>query len=369
MGTTASTNSMKCRQCGKEIPNGFTDCPWCGATAGLGAGSSPAAPPEYSSTTNLLIAMSIVTSALLFFALNYFATLRSSGPFTLETSGYFLLRCAGALVLGVLLVFGYKKLRGKSLRGQIQLLVMLTLASLFSLVALAIPTHTRLKGIDPATVRKYSDVVKATKKPKTPPVNKTKWDPAARSLMQDVQARNQQYVSEISALDETAKPLYTPESFRDPATIQQMIDQLHARLAVADKYSDWQPVFSKMQDYVATVDATDDEKRKFMQSFNASLPKTLAVCKEISGREHAWLLSSLDLYQFALSKEGSFLWRPDNLIFQKRADSNAFRQKFLKARALNMQFLQAYWQVKQAQDAMMAQLGLQDVDATSAQPN
>jgi hypothetical protein len=332
-------------------------------------GSPGATQSEGSPTFNLLIAISIVTSGLLFLALNYFGTLRTSGPLSLENSGYFLGRCAGAVILGALLVFGYSKIRGKKLRGQLQILIVLTLASLFSLLALAVPTRTRLKGIDPATVRKYSDVVKAPRKPRTPPANKTKWDPAARSLMQDVQARNQQYVSAISTLDETAKPLYTPESFRDAAAIQEIIGQLNARLAVADKYADWRPVFSKMQDYVANVDASDEEKRKFMQGFNASLPKTLAVCKAISDKEHAWLSASLDLYQFALAKEGTFLWRPDNLVFQKRADSNTFRQKFIRARALNLDFLKAYWQVKQAQEAMMAQLGLQDSDFNSSQPN
>jgi hypothetical protein len=362
---------MKCRQCSKEIPDRFTDCPWCGAAAGVGApdpSRTGGSKDGGSHTYNLLIAISIVTSGLLFIALNYFGTLRTSGPLRLENSGYFVGRLVGALLLGALLVWGYGKIRGTKLRGQVQALLILTLGSLFALVALAIPTRTRLKGIDPATVRKYSNTTPPRKQPKTPPVNHTKWDPAARALMQDVQERNQEYLSDVSTLDQTAKPLYTPESFRDPQAIQGIIDQLHARIAVADKYTDWQPVFSRMGYYVSGVDATDDEKRKFMQSFNASLPNTLKVCKIVSDKEHAWLQASLDLYQFALSKEGSFLWRPDNLVFQKRADSDVFRQKFIRARTLNMDFLKAYWQVKQAQEAMMAQLGLQDSEIDAAQP-
>jgi hypothetical protein len=314
-----------------------------------------------------MIAISCVTSGLLFLVLTYFGTVRSSGPLSVETYGYFLLRLFGAALLGFLLVWGFCKVRNAKLRGPVQGLLVLTLASLFALLALAIPTRTRLKGIDPATVRRYSDAGKP-KTPRTPPVNKTKWDPAARSLMQDVQTRNQQYVAEISALDVTAKPLYTPESFQTPQAIQQTIDQLHGRLAVADKYTDWQPLFSNMNGYVAAIDATDDEKHKFLQSFNATLPKTLAVCKIISDKEHAWLQSSLDLYQFALSKEGQFVWQPDNLAFKKRGDSDTFRQKFLKARTLNTQFLEAYWQVRQSQEAMMVQLGLQDADTDPNPP-
>jgi hypothetical protein len=148
--------------------------------------------------------------------------------------------------------------------------------------------------------------------------------------------------------------------------MQQIIDQLHTRVAVADKYMDWQPVFSKMKDYVAAVDARDDEKRNFMASYEATLPQTLAACKAISDKEHAWLGASLDLYQFALSKEGAFDWQRDHLSFRNRADSDAFRKKFLKARTLNQEFLKAYWQVRQAQEAMMAQLGLPASDLDSS---
>jgi hypothetical protein len=185
--------------------------------------------------------------------------------------------------------------------------------------------------------------------------------------MKDIQSRNQQYVAEISALDETAKPLYTIESFHDSAAIQQIIDQLHTRIGVADKYADWQPLFSKMKDYVAAVNATADEKRKYLAGYEATLPRTLAVCKAISDKEHAWLQASLDLYQFALAKEGAFDWQRDNLSFRNRADSDAFRKKFVKARTLNEDFLKAYWQVRQAQESMIAQLGLSDSDVDPPQ--
>lgn len=313
--------------------------------------------------------MSIVSSALLFVVLNYFAMVHSAGALTLANSGYFLGRCAGALLVGALIVLAYRKIRGVTLRGPVQALIVLTLASLVTLGTLAIPARTHMAGIDEATIRRYSDEANNGRNlPKMPPAVATKWDPAGRALLKDIAARNQQYVSEISALDETAKPLYTPESFRDAATIQQMIDQLHARAAVADKYTDWQPVFSKMKDYVATVEASEDEKRKFLTGYEATLPKTLAACKAISDKEHAWLQASLDLYQFTLSKDGAYVWHNDNLAFAKHADSNTFRQKFLKARLLNTEFLKAYWQVRQAEEAMMAQLGL-GPQAASADPS
>jgi hypothetical protein len=333
----------------------------------VASGRIAATIPEASSTHNLILAVSGVTSGLLFLLLSYFATSRTTGPLGADNWDAFLGRCLGALVLAGLLVFGYCKIRNAKIRGPIQALVVLTLSSLLTLLTLALPARPRMGAIDPKTVRRYSEAPKLHEAPNASPAVQTKWDPAARSLLKGIQSRNQQYVSEISTLDETAKPLYTIESFHDANTIQQMIDQLHTRIGVADKYTDWQPVFSKMKDYVAAVDATDDEKRKYMAGFNASLPQTLGVCKAISDKEHAWLQASLDLYQFALSKEGAFDWQRDQLSFRNHADSESFRKKFIKARTLNEDFLKAYWQVRQAQEAMIAQLGLPQSDVDPGQ--
>jgi len=354
---------MNCKACTKVIPDGFTECPWCGSGfADSRIGSVPSARAESSSFHRLILASSIFSSAVLSATLSYFATSRNNGPLSWENWGYFLGRFAGAIALAALAVFGYCKIRDGKLRGPVQALVILTLSSLLTMLTLTLPAKPRIAAIDEATVRHYTDDRKLQKAPSGPPVNHTKWDPAARSLLKDIVARNQRYVTEISALDETAKPLYTPESFRDAATIQQMIDQLNTRLSVADKYTDWQPVFGNMKEYVAAVDASDEEKQKFLKDFEASLPKTLAVCKAISDKEHAWLLASLDLYNFALAKQGGYVWQSDNLSFKNRADSNAFGKKFVKARNLNAQFLQAYWQVRQAEQAMIAQLGMGDAD-------
>ncbi len=357
---------MKCTHCSKPIPDGFTDCPWCGTgsttPSAVASGKFQAPVPEISSTYNLILAISAVTSGLLFLTLSYFVTSRTAGPLSLENWDAFLGRGVGAILLAGLLVFGYRKIRNTKLLGPLQALIVLTLSSLLTLLTLALPARPRMGAIDPTTVRRYSRAAAPRKTPNAARPVETKWDPAARSLVKDLQSRNQQYVAEISALDETAKPLYTIESFHDSTAIQQIIDQLHTRIGVADKYANWQPLFSKMKEYVAAVNATDDEKRKYLAAYEATLPRTLAVCKAISDKEHAWLQASLDLYQFALAKEGAFDWQRDKLSFRSPADSDAFGRKFVKARALNEEFLKAYWQVREAQEAMIAQLGLPDPD-------
>ena len=355
---------MKCAQCSKIIPDGLCDCPWCGAGAaapsGTVSGRLASSESAGSSGHRVVLAISVVTSGLLFLVLSYFATSRITGPVNLENWDAFLGRCLGALLVAGLLVFVYGKIRNATLGGTLRALVVLTLSSLLTLLTLAFPARPRMGAIDPETVHRYSDRAAPPRAVHRTPRVSSKWDAAARSLMQDVQARNQQYLAEISSLDENSKPLYTIESFRDAASIELMIEQLHARIAVADKYTDWQPVFSKMKDYIARVDAPEDEKRQFLANYESTLPQTLSVSKAISDREHAWLQASLDLYQFALSKEGAFDWLPEHLSFRSRADSETFRRKFVKARTLNQEFLKAYWEVRQAQEAMMAELGLSE---------
>jgi hypothetical protein len=357
---------MNCRECSKVIPDGFTDCPWCGAVQGKAAAVSARGTVSTDSAASpghdFLIAMSVLSSAILFMALNYFAMVRDEGSLTLANSAYFLGRCAGSIILAAILVFLYFKIRGKKRRSAIQLLMIFSLSSLLTLLAMASPARHRPATFDPATLRHYGDMLKSSDGSISTPAAQTKWDPAVRSWLKDIISRNQQYVSEISKLDETAQPLYTPESFRDSATDQQIIDQLHARLAVADKYADWEPVFAKMKDYVAAVDASEKEKREFMAGYVSTLPAARASHKALADKEHAWLLTSLDLYQFALAKEGNYVFQGGNLIFKQRGDSNIFNQKLSKARNLNAEFLRAYWDSRHRQQAMLAQMGLQGTE-------
>jgi hypothetical protein len=355
---------MKCKGCSKVIPDGFTDCPWCGAVQAVPAAASGAvsAHPAASPGHDFLIGMSILSSGVLFAALNYFAMMRDEGSLTLANSGYFLGRCAGSMILAAVLVFVYYKIRGQKPRAPVQLLVIFSVSSLLTLLVMANPAGHLLANPDRATLRHYGDMRKTADGTIPPSAARTKWDPAMRSWLKDVIFRNQQYVSEISKLDETAKPLYTPESFRDSAMDQQMIDQLHARSLVADKYADLEPVFVKMKDYVAAVDASEKEKREFMAGYESTLPKTRAAHKALTDKEHAWLLASLDLYQFALAKAGSCVFQGGNLFFKQRGDSEVFNQKLSKARNLNAEFLRAYWDSRNKQQAMLAQMGLEDTE-------
>lgn len=359
---------MNCAQCSKVVPDGFTECPWCGArpsaVAALTSNPPTSSLETFSSTHHFLIIVSLVCSTLLFGLLNYFAAERSVAALTLDNFPYFLGRCAGALIVGALAVFLLGKIRGTRLRGPVHALVIVSLSSLVTLATFAfLPRTPASDQARPGHARRSPAAQNQSVPPSIPA---SKWDPATRSLLKDVQARNEQYVRAVSTLDESAKPLYTPDSFRDASTIQAVIDQLHARVSVADEYADWAPVFSHMKEYVATIDASDAEKQQFLANYEASLPGTLAACKTISNKEHAWLRATLDLYQFALSRDGQYSWRQDQLSFRNRADSQVFQQKFAKAQSLNGEFLQAYLQMRRLENNMMARMGFEPSESDSA---
>ncbi len=347
---------MKCKECSKVIPDGFTDCPWCGAVQVAPVVGQPvrtvSAESEVYIGRDLLIAISLLSSMTVFLVLNYFGMVREAGSLTLQNSSYFLGRCAGSFVLGAIIVFIFYKVSGKQPRSSEKLLAIFTVASVLSLVALAAPPRNGMRQPSPAVLRQLGDDLK------NPKVS-NKWDAPGRELLMDMLSLGRQYISEVSKLDETAKPLYTLESFRDAATVQQMVDQLHARIAVADKYGDLEPVFAKMKGYVAAVDASETEKREFLEGFESTLPNTRAAYKGVKDKERAWLQASLDLYQFALSKSGQYGLQNGSLLFKKNGDADVFNRKLTDAKTRQTEFLRAYWEIRRTQQAMVEQMGLQ----------
>lgn len=181
---------------------------------------------------------------------------------------------------------------------------------------------------------------------------------AARlALLRDLVSLSRQYIADVSELDKTAKPLYTVESFHDAATVQQMIDQLHGRMA-ADKYADVEPLLGKMKDYVARVDASEEDRREFLEGFESTLPQTRVRFKAVKDKEHAWLQASIELYHYTLAQNGNYVVHDGNLFFTQRKDSEVFNQKLVKARTLKAEFLHAYGEAKRTQEAAWTQMRL-----------
>ena len=128
---------------------------------------------------------------------------------------------------------------------------------------------------------------------------------------------------------------------------------------VAVRYSD---SIDQIDSFELTVNNWDADKRDFMDGFESTLPKTLSAHKALVDKEHAWLQSSLNLYQYALSRQGAYVYQDRNLLFKKTADTAAFNQKLVKAHTLKAEFLKSYWDARRAQKAVIVQMGLQGTE-------
>jgi hypothetical protein len=310
-----------------------------------------APPPEPNHPANVALLLSLA----FLYGCSFLAIAKSRAANPFANPAYFRGQWVGTL-FWVLIILGiFAAIHNRRIRSSIKFLVIFGAGFLLGILILAKPMRQVGGDPNPSTLRQFADELKN-------PNSSSKWNAPGRALMKDLMTFNQQYVSDVSKIDATAQPLYTPESFRDAATIQGTLEELRSRLAVADKYSDLDVVFVKMKQYVASVDGSEKEKQEFLEGFESSLPKARAGYKALKDKERAWLQASVDLYQFGLSKQGTYALQNGNLIFKKAADSDIFNQKLAKARNLKTDFFSAYGQMRHTQEVMAAQLGLQGTE-------
>lgn len=351
---------MNCRICAKVIPDGFVDCPWCGATgATLAASPFDSVKSSHSGVGTILLSFASLGCFAGIVLLSYLATLREYGPWAKfrypQVSGSFIGRCLGAYILPALCVFLYYKIRRKS-RGDAERFLIISGWALFSSLLAFAGTRPRYRNpfglpILPEAARTSSALPRRTVAP-------TKWDPAIRSFYSEVRSFNEQYMGEISKLDTSAMPLYTAESFTDAARIHQALSQLQARLDVARRFSKPETLLSKMPEYAGSIEADDTEKKDFLAGFDASARKDLQQHKAVSAAEQDWLQNSIVLYQFALAQQGAYSIREGRVVFQRKAAGADFDRKLEIARLSRLDFLRTYGRYVATQNSYLAQLGL-----------
>jgi hypothetical protein len=273
----------------------------------------------------------------------------------LANPAYFRGEWMGTYFWAVIILIIFAVIRKMRVRSSVKFLIVAGPGLLFGLIILAKPS--RHLAHDPAQIQ---SLAQAIKNPGAATTNK--WDLALRPFYAELISRNRQHVDDVSKLDNDLQPLYSPASFRDAQSIQAMLTALDQRLAIADKYADIQPVFAKAPGYVAQVDATDREKREFLARFNESAPTNLTAKKSVSSLEHKWLLSAIDLYKFSLAHQSSYVYSSGSVTFKNSVNFAVFRVKMNSSRENYSQFLKAYTATRRAQDAFLAQAGLQRSD-------
>jgi hypothetical protein len=265
----------------------------------------------------------------------------------------------GPYIVSTSIVLAYFALTRKKAHDSTKLLAAFSGASLFAILSLAtaLSTPPPPSVADPELAQHVASVLQHPDRKPVGPASV--WDPVMVSVFGDLKSFNDQYLSEVSRLDSSAEPLYTPESFRDTSTIQQHIAQLHDRLAVAARFSDIAPILAKVNDNVATVSASETDKREFLAGFLSSARQGIAVRKAASDAERQWLQASLDLYQFMLANQAAYSVSADGHgDFRNAKIGDAFKQRLQKVYALRQQFMQAHSAFLAGQNAARAQLGM-----------
>jgi hypothetical protein len=341
---------MNCQQCAKVIPDGFIDCPWCG-----NARRTPPSIPATSVPTDWLTASALSLSMLCLFGLTSLSISRDKAANPLASPAYFRGEWMSTYFWAVVILIIFAAIHKKRVRSSVKFLAIAGPGLLLGIMSLAKPP--RQLQPDPARIQSLTQAIK-----NPPKANVDKWDLALRPFYAELISRNRQYVDDVSKLDNDLQPLYSPASFRDPQSIQAILNALDQRLVIADKYADIQPVFAKVPGYVAQVDATDRQKREFLAGFNDTAPTNLTAKKSVSSLEHKWVLSAIDLYKFSLTHQGSYTYSSGSISFKNSVNFAVFKVKLNSSRENYSQFLQAYSASRRAQDAFLAQTGLQRSD-------
>ena len=291
----------------------------------------------------------------------YAATLKRFGTVTLENSGFTIGGFVGPYLISAIIVFAFFWIRKSKPDYSSKLLGVACGASLFAILSL-IGSMSSPAGIDSRATGTVANPLRRSMHPVARSVPASKWDPAIRSFFADLHAFDEQYLLEVGEFDNSSLPVYTPESFRDAATIQQILSQLRARMAVAEKFNSIEPLLSKMPNHVTSIEASDEEKRAFLEHFDASTRKDLGARKVVTDIERDWLTASIGVYEFTLSKQAGYVLRDGNLIFKSNAIAGEFNHKAQNAQRLRAQFYRAYHAGQNQLATVMAQYGLQASD-------
>jgi hypothetical protein len=261
-----------------------------------------------------------------------------------------------------IVVLVYYKLSRRTTSGFRKVLLICSGGLLWSLLVLSNTLHLDKGGSKSEAVQRLvSTVSNIGRKTKTP-VLRDKWDGVLFHVLSDVVVSQEQYVSDVSQSETGAPKFLAPESFRDAATMQEELSCIQARLAINEKYASSDPFTEKMKGYVQAVDASEGEKRQFLERFETHGQQIFVVRAAVSDLERNWLQSSTEVYKFALRHQKDYSLQDRNLVFHSATMQQAFNNEIDTARRQYSEFLLSHRQFRQFLDGALAQVGMQRSD-------
>jgi hypothetical protein len=358
---------MKCAECSKQIPDGFADCPWCGATPP--SDSSARVQGMFESLTPKTVSLAILSFGFLAMVLwlNYRKALVWAGTITAESAGYMIGGVLFSLLIGYLGLYLTKKMRGENLAPTSKAFVIMGVALLFSIYGLASEIYSsRIQNED---VNHHVGGLFKEAAGKDRASTDENWiDTATRETLHDVLIMNQQYVGEMSTLDRSAmQNLYSADSYAGVAHMQKVVVQVKGSLAVDEKYASINPILKNLEARISAANAPETEKQHYLKGVRLGLQQSLGRRTELIHMEEEWAKSTIDLYQFLIAHTNDYSIQDKKLIIPDSRTRAEFSSLQTNAVSLRKEFLKMKKTMRESRDEKLSQLGLSSSDFTPAQ--
>ena len=144
--------------------------------------------------------------------------------------------------------------------------------------------------------------------------------------------------------------------------MEKVLTQLHALLALEEKYAFLDPILERNKARIRSVDAPDSAKDRVLGGVNSSAQKELANRSALYAKEEVWIRSSSDLYEFTLAKRASYSLRDGKLVFKDRTVMSEFNQRLKDALGRKADTLQAKENFEKLQKEGLREFNLQPSD-------
>lgn len=367
---------MYCTSCGSELDTQGL-CPRCGArfpvspvpapTGDAFAGArAEAAPSTLKTVIFVILSLPLFGLVLL---LNFFRALRWAGVLNAESFGYMMGGMLLSVSLGFLGMFVVRKVRGRKLHAASKTLGIAGIAFVISFIAFAGEVASRHPVTADEIDHRIGDLLKEAAGTKPPSGNVDWWESPARDFFHDLLQMNKKYTAEVKALDNSAiQDLYSVNSYKNKARMEEVVTQLQAVQAVDEKYASLDPIIKKMEDRIAKADVSESEKRDFIKGMEGSMMKALAPRDETFRTERNWIKSTIELYQFVIAHASEYSIRGNKLYFQSDATKDGFTARQTQAIALHQEFLKAKSAADNSRKQGMDKLGVSPTDMTPPKP-
>jgi hypothetical protein len=366
---------MQCLKCGREL-DAQGKCQFCALPvtppeplSQIGDASLCANPQDSLSPWKgvVLTVLSIVL-CLVILGLNYLRALHWAGILNAESFGYMIGGCLASIGLGFLAMFLVGRGRHKKLAPALKVFGIVSTAFVFSILAFVGEFSSAHSGKDADINHKVGVLLKEAAANQPHGQDSHWWDAPSRDFFHELIDRNQRYIAEVRALDNTAiQNLYSADSYAGKPHMEKVVEQLRAALDVEEKYASIDSLLKTMDDRVAAANASDREKSDYLQGFKSSIDRALAPRASMLQTEKSWMGTTIDLYDFMIANSARYSIRGGKLYFKVDGVKDEFLSRQSNAIALHKDFLKAKAGFDDNRKNNLDKLGISPTDLTPAQ--